>query len=387
MPQDALDAFLSLDAEHEFVLRARAAGRSRADARVFARDRIASLGLASRAKVPIHRLSAGERRRLALSAVQTHDPAVLLLDEPFNHLDDEWRPRLAAAMQEAAATRLVMAATHDPRPLLHACRRVLVLRDGRIIFDGAPEALTSAASEFPELRLAPDPAVDVPTPVAGDIVVHLRDVHHEADGTRILHGVSAELGVGLHTLVGPNGSGKTTLLRLIAGLEAPRAGTITVNGIDPAAASPRERCRSIALQFDDPTSVFFEPDLRAEVAFQPTNQAQTGCDVNAVVREALFDLELDGLATRHPWSLSGGERERLALACTAAARTRVVLLDEPAQGLDAFGRTLLRAFLRRVATQACVIVATHDPEVAAWGHASPRMALGRWNRHPHEVSP
>jgi energy-coupling factor transporter ATP-binding protein EcfA2 len=381
LPQDAIDGLLSFDAENEFLLRLRALGAPAREARVEASHRLEEAGLADRARVPFDRLSAGERRRIALAALLVQDPQVLLLDEPTNHLDATWRERLLDEIRLHARTRLVLAAMHDAAPLLPAAHRILVLRDGQVAYDGAPAGLESAA--WPELRLGPPRRVPLPSPNPG-ILVRLHDVHAERDQRPVLQGVHAQWGPGLHVIEGDNGSGKTTLLRLLVGLERPRQGTVLVAGEDPNRLGPAAASRNASLHFEEPTVAFFARSVHDEVAFGPRNHAPNGCDVRAQVREALFDFGLDHLYDRHPLTLSGGERERVALACDQAANAPVILLDEPTLGLDAHGRQLLEAFLARQARHRCILVATHDPALAAQAHTRRRLVRGRLE--PTEVT-
>jgi energy-coupling factor transport system ATP-binding protein len=373
VPQDALDGFLSFDAEHEILLRLRARGASKPEAEREVRGRLEGLGLGERGRVPVHHLSAGERRRLLLAAVQTHEPDVLLLDEPFNHVDADWRPRLAADARRAARERLVLVATHDPRPWQDEVTPTLVLRDGRLIYEGPLDGLDPRS--HPELRLLPPVPAVQGTPRRAGPSLEFEDVSFTIGRAPILSGLRLRWGPGLHALTGPNGAGKTTLLRLAAGLARPSHGRVRVDGHDAQEATGR--VRHVALQFEEPAGAFFARTGRDELAFAPTNQGLAACDVQARLRAAVGGFDLEPLVDRHPYTLSGGERERLALACLETADAPVVLLDEPTQGLDAGGRRVLFGFLERLARDRCVVAATHDDELIARAHAVHRLESGR----------
>lgn len=387
LPQDAQDAFLAVDPRGEFQLRLRAAGRTHMGASKEADHRLSTIGFSDRATSPFDTLSAGERRRLALAAVQATGPDVLLLDEPFNHLDDEWKARFTPALLEAAANRLVVAATHDPVDLLPHARQAIVMEGGKVVFDGPPQSLQDRATEFPALRL--EPTTVAPDQSSGErrdpIVVAERLTLTQ--GARVLFSAAGfHLNSGLHVLQGANGSGKTTLLKALAGFHHPAAGRLQVAGQDPTRVDPAALSATVLLHAEEPLDAVFAASVADEVAFAPTNHGIIACDVTARTREALWDFDLEEKASRSPFTLSGGERERLLLACASAARPRVLLLDEPAQGLDRPGRDRLLAFVRRLRKDTCIVMATHDEELALHADSLLRIANGTLSHDdPQEV--
>ncbi len=183
-------------------------------------------------------------------------------------------------------------------------------------------------------------------------------------GTPLLEAINLTLEQGeLACLLGPSGSGKTTLLRLIAGLEAPDAGRILLDGADITDV-PAHR-RGIGLMFQD-YALFPHKNVMQNIAYGLELQGLRGAALRARVEEMLALVGLEGFAQRDVLSLSGGERQRVALARSLAPRPRLLLLDEPLGALD---RTLrerlldeLRAILRRV--QVTAITVTHDQEEA-----------------------
>lgn len=182
-----------------------------------------------------------------------------------------------------------------------------------------------------------------------------------ARGTSLQHhalaGVSLSAASGEVLLVsGQAGSGKSTLLELCAGLLVPDAGSVTLNG-RPAHAG------AAGLVFQKPEDQLFAETVLDDVAFGPLNQ---GCDENEArsrARRALgvVGVDDDELLGRSPFLLSGGQARLVALAGVLACERQVLLLDEPAAGLDASGMAMLRdllAFLRDAGR--CVVVVTHD---------------------------
>jgi sulfate transport system ATP-binding protein len=181
-------------------------------------------------------------------------------------------------------------------------------------------------------------------------------------------------GVDLHVetgellaLLGPSGSGKTSLLRIIAGLEAPDAGTVAFHGEDATDRHARERQVGFVFQH---YALFGHLTIFENVAFglrvRPRAQRLADAQIRRKVKMLLELVQLDALADRHPRELSGGQRQRIALARALAVEPRVLLLDEPFGALDARVRQELRRWLRRLHDEVRLtsVFVTHDQEEA-----------------------
>jgi sulfate transport system ATP-binding protein len=179
-----------------------------------------------------------------------------------------------------------------------------------------------------------------------------------------LDGVSLDVADGsLTALLGPSGSGKSTLLRVIAGLEAPDAGTITISGRDATGLPPQRRGIGFVFQH---YAAFKHMSVRDNVAFGLRVRRRPKAEVAAKVDELLRIVGLDGYQSRYPAQLSGGQRQRMALARALAVEPEVLLLDEPFGALDANVRAELREWLRRLHDEVHVttVLVTHDQEEA-----------------------
>ena len=162
-------------------------------------------------------------------------------------------------------------------------------------------------------------------------------------------------------VVGATGSGKSTLLRLASGLLSPDSGTVTIDG-EPL--TPSALGRDVGIVFQSPESQLFAETLLADVAFGPLNLGLAHDDAEQVARDALDAVGLphEQFAERSPFTLSGGEARRAAIAGVVAMRPRFLLADEPTAGLDAEGRASIRQLLRSVGPETGVVIVTHDAE-------------------------
>jgi sulfate transport system ATP-binding protein len=167
----------------------------------------------------------------------------------------------------------------------------------------------------------------------------------------------------LTALLGPSGSGKSTLLRVVAGLERPDAGSVSISGVDVSGRPPQDRGVGFVFQH---YAAFKHMTVWDNVAFGLTIRKRPKEQVRARVGELLELVQLDGLAKRYPAQLSGGQRQRMGLARALAVDPEVLLLDEPFGALDARVRKELRAWLRRLhdETHTTTVIVTHDQEEA-----------------------
>jgi sulfate transport system ATP-binding protein len=172
----------------------------------------------------------------------------------------------------------------------------------------------------------------------------------------------------LTALLGPSGSGKSTLLRIIAGLECPDAGTITLSGRDTTALTPQKRNVGFVFQH---YAAFKHMTVRDNIAFGLKVRKRPRAEIGERVEELLRLVQLEAFGHRYPAQLSGGQRQRMALARALAPEPQVLLLDEPFGALDARVRAELREWLRRLHDEVHVttIFVTHD-QAEAMGVAS-----------------
>ncbi|OGB28067.1 MAG: ABC transporter, partial [Burkholderiales bacterium RIFCSPLOWO2_02_FULL_66_35] len=201
----------------------------------------------------------------------------------------------------------------------------------------------------------------------------LRDITKQWDHRPLLDGVSLSVAAGeTVALLGASGSGKSTLLKIVAGLDAPEAGSVWFDGVDITALPPEQR--GFALMFQD-FALFPHLNLQDNVAFGLVEQGVRRSEARNQARIMLARFGLAGQALRKVWTLSGGEQQRVALARALITQPRALLLDEPFSALDATLREQLRTEFRERITEAgmTAILVTHDEQEAramaqhAWG--------------------
>ncbi|WP_432832707.1 ABC transporter ATP-binding protein [Dactylosporangium sp. CA-092794] len=178
-------------------------------------------------------------------------------------------------------------------------------------------------------------------------------------------------------LVGPSGCGKTTLLRMVAGLESPDSGTITIGGRDVTDLPARNRDLSMVFQS---YAIFPHLRVRQNIGFGLSMRKVPKAEVERRVREAAEVLELTDYLDRYPAQLSGGQRQRVAVARAIVVNAGVLLMDEPLSNLDALLRLQFRAELKKIVRRvgATTLYVTHDQaEAMSLGDRVAVMRTGR----------
>jgi sn-glycerol 3-phosphate transport system ATP-binding protein len=160
-------------------------------------------------------------------------------------------------------------------------------------------------------------------------------------------------------LVGPSGCGKTTALRIVAGLEKPTSGVVSIGGEAMNAVSPRDR--DIAMVFQN-YALYPHMTVYRNLAFGLKERHTPKAEIDRRVREASAILGLDELLKRRPAQLSGGQRQRVAMGRALVREPKAFLLDEPLSNLDAKLRVQMRAELKRIHQRLGIttVYVTHD---------------------------
>jgi len=178
-------------------------------------------------------------------------------------------------------------------------------------------------------------------------------------------------------ILGPTGSGKSTLAQHLAGLLKPTVGHVLLDGV-PVHSAPRDHRLQVGIAFQYPEDQIFEQTVFREVAFGPRNLGLDEAEVTARVRWALemAGLDPETMSQRMPFTLSGGEMRRVALAGILALRPRVLILDEPTAGQDPQSRRglLARILAWQEETGLTLVIISHALEELV---LSPAEGLGQ----------
>jgi energy-coupling factor transport system ATP-binding protein len=354
-----------------------------------------------------HQLSGGEKQRVVLGAILALRPRLLLLDEPFAHLDPQGSERLRALLKTLPGEGLaVVVVEHRLHEVVADVDRLALFHQGRLVADGPPRRvlgldLTGYGVNLPTLvRLFRDSGYSGPpplTPLEAESlfpsglprgihsteeaespeeglrlqgnrdtfpVLEIQDLWFGYPGLDILKGVAFHLHPGeCAAILGRNGAGKTTLIKHLNGLLKPSRGKVLVSGRDSRMTKTHELARLVGFAWQNPNDQLFQTSVREEVLVGP--RILKAYDPRWC--ERLFErFGLGPLLERSPFRLSEGEKKRVAFATALAARPEIVVLDEPTAGQDEPFRRELGKMIRELRREGkTVLLVTHDLEFAA----------------------
>ena len=172
-------------------------------------------------------------------------------------------------------------------------------------------------------------------------------------------------------IIGHTGSGKSTMIQHINRLLVPTSGTVFVNGKDINTKSypMSEICKRVGIVFQYPEYQLFEETVYADVAFGPKNLGFDDEKVDMLVRESieLVGLDFEELRDMSPFELSGGQKRRVAIAGVLAMKPQILILDEPASGLDPMGKKEILESIRRMNKEfgICILLVSHNMDDVA----------------------
>ncbi|HYW27378.1 MAG TPA: ATP-binding cassette domain-containing protein [Terriglobales bacterium] len=363
-------------------------------------------------------LSGGEKQRLVLAANYAPRPDLFILDDPTSQLDPIGASEVLAGIRDlsesghtillvegkleeiwALVDRVVLidhgtVELDAPRDELHRHLDVFAaamvplpqlvelgarLRRGGVPVPPLPPDVEGAAASLASTTVAPAQAApEAAAPPAAAPGAAMDPPRLRVSGlaytyppprrTEALKGVDLVLPAGsVAAIVGQNGSGKTTLARCVSGHLRPTRGTVEVSGRDVQRMSVRHRAAAVGYVFQNPDHQIFKDPVLDDVMFGPLNLGMGGDEARESAERVLRALDLWDVRDLHPFRLSKGGRQRLAIAAIAVMRPPVLVIDEPTTGQDVHESHAIMALLRDLARESdqTVVVITHAMNLVA----------------------
>lgn len=364
-------------------------------------------------------LSGGQKQLLNLASIMAMHPSILILDEPTSQLD----PIAASDFLETVkkinrdlGTTVIMT-EHRLEDILPVADQVVVMDGGEMITRGTPREIGK------ELRsLGHDMFLSMPAPmqifaeVESDLecpitvregrkwmselfrdnsrqksmisleqpkreleepVIELKDVwfRYNKNMPDVVKDLSLKVAKGqFYCLVGGNGTGKTTTLSLISGINKPHRGKVLINGRDVRKLTDKELFQGmLGVLPQNPQSLFVKKTVELDLyeMLGGTKEKKGGVDDDAIAKKTAVEkiaqlMHIAQLFDQHPYDLSGGEQQRLALAKIMLLKPQILLLDEPTKGLDNHFKREFGEILRKLQEHGVtIIMVSHDIEFCA----------------------
>lgn len=338
----------------------------RAEMRELVSSALDGMGISHLASRSVFSLSSGERQKCVIASVMAAKADIVVMDEPTANLSPEATEELAQVVKELKAAGIgVVIADHRLYWLEGIVDKAIVLEKGRMkkyLQNCNPLAALAADPAFPALELRALDVAKKTLPAAGsfaDKAVEISNLsfRYRRKAPFIYNNFNASIPRGKITaVVGENGAGKTTLARLLCGLSKPSSGGIAFH-------EPARKTVSFVMQQMD--IQLYMKSVKDELMFSARR-----CVPKEIRRQnAMRWLETFGLShleNRHPHSLSGGEKQRLVVACALMKEPDLMILDEPTSGLDGRNMRIIANVLKSYAASGgTVLLITHDLELVS----------------------
>ncbi|MCD7783923.1 MAG: ATP-binding cassette domain-containing protein [Firmicutes bacterium] len=395
VPQHAEEAIVTDTVSHELAFGLENLGVTPDAIRRRAAEISAFFGMNGIYSAKTHTISGGQKQMLVLASVMIMRPKILLLDEPTSELDPvavgDFTSMLSRINRELGTT--IILSEHRLESALYLSNKMLALDGGReLYFGGVRKAVFDAASrgKFSDMPASVKIFMqtggvseeDMPITIAegreyirgsfgnkikepdatpknepGSAALTLKNVffRYERDGSDVLSGLDLSIREGDCTaILGGNGAGKSTLLSVAAGLSRPYSGAVRVFGkklTEYKNGTLYRGCISMLPQ-----------NVEACFLYSTVGEELSKCGY----RDGTLGFDFEPIKNRHPYDISGGEAQLLALAKAVASSPRLLLLDEPTKGLDGEMKEIMKCELARLKGDGVtVMLVTHDAEFAA----------------------
>ncbi len=325
------------------------------------------VGLSNKKFDETQNLSGGQKQRLAIACALCARPKILLLDEPVSQLDPKGTKEILEVIKQLSTQHeiTVLLVEHRIEQILPWANRVIKLKNGKIVFNDSPdkfkvyEEVQSSNTKHPSSINLGFLKRHNQSKFYKKPMIILKNLYFSYPTQRnfVLKDINLNLKLGERiAIIGENGSGKSTLLKVIAGILKPTKGSIEINLKSSSKRLP------ITLLLQDPDLMLFKFSVFEELAFSLENLGAKKEEINFIVKSTIEGLGLTGLENEPPFSLSAGQRLRVALGSLLTGMPQVLLLDEPTTGQD---RRNLNFIISALSDSAeLLVMSTHDHELA-----------------------
>ncbi len=357
-------------------------------------------------------LSGGQKQLLNLASVMVMQPKVLILDEPTSQLDPiaatEFLETIKKINLELGIT--IILTEHRLEEVIPMADKVIVMENGKVIIEDTTiqlgsslknsnsdlkKSLPSAMRIFTELKsneICPvsvrdgrnflgkilngknleqsNPLINPIKTTNEQAIIELREIWFKYDrkSNDILKGMSLKVPKGkLYALMGGNGTGKSTTFSVIAGIHKVYRGKVLLNGKPINQYAPKELYnQNLGVLPQHPQSLFMKKTVELDLMEMVLGRMLSKDELLQKIEDIARLTEIDHLLKRHPYDLSGGEQQRIALAKVLLLEPRILLLDEPTKGLDYCFKEKFANILKRLLQKGVtVLMVSHDIEFCA----------------------
>ncbi|MDD5772318.1 MAG: energy-coupling factor transporter ATPase [bacterium] len=354
-------------------------------------------------------LSGGEKQRLCIGSVLALEPKAICLDEPTTDLDPQGKEEIFSFAKKYFKNRKLTycLVEHESEEILQA-DKIIILREGEIKAAGVPgdilkntELLSQNGIKQPQL-IELNNKFDFPIKDFADVnevcrvfksrgnintekyskirgkdktagksgikALEAEDLCFSYEsGKEILSGINLEIFQGEFIgILGANGSGKTSLIKHFNGLNRPAGGNIKIFGKNIQEEKLTSLGRKVGYVFQNPDNQIFCHTVEDEVGFGPGLLGLNKKEVDERVEESLAAVSLSNYRGYDPFSLTKGQRQRLAVASVLASRPEIIILDEPTTGLDYLEIRSIMSLIEKLNRSGyTIIMVTHAVWVAA----------------------
>ena len=352
-------------------------------------------------------LSGGEKQKVAIASNLALHPQILVLDEPTSELDPKSAEDVINVLErlndELGLTIILI--EHRLDRVVHHVDRIIALSDGQVVLDGPPGEIL-ANQKFKSLGIGLPPIASlahairergfnlerIPLTVkegrrmflnffknprkveltddkpTGGVKVEFRNVSYTyPNDIDALKNISLKFNAGeFIAIMGRNASGKTTLVKHINSLLKPKKGSVLVSTINTKNATVAQMAKTVGYVFQNPNAHLFADTVEEEIQYILKNRKMGGHEINSKTDSILKMFNLADKRDEYPRSLSGGEKQRVALASVIVTEPDILILDEPTRGMDYASKDYLMNFLDNYRRNGKVVVlVSHDIETVA----------------------